>query len=241
MDPKSLVVSSASQTSVEEAEIHFSEATVNRLFGGPLAPLHRARNFEPFSDPYEVFERVFGSPVFPKVACSADYGAESGILNASVDNGKDRMPALLPPSSHHSGWEGSAYKHADGLTTVFISSRVIRDRKITRTETVHVDPNSGKTVSEVTVEGEDLENTPEEDDGPIGGNACEWIVCHRTQEQVDKENVPSPPSAKVALPLCSDLRCVYEEFLEEFYHWNTNLYSTCTGVMGCSDEEGTST
>ena len=52
----------------EEVEPHYTESTTRRLFGGPLSLLFKARNFEPFSDPFDVFQHVFGGDAFPRVS-----------------------------------------------------------------------------------------------------------------------------------------------------------------------------
>ena len=43
---------------------HYTSDQTDLLFGGPLAPLYRARNFAPFQDAYQLFNRVMGSSVF---------------------------------------------------------------------------------------------------------------------------------------------------------------------------------
>ena len=43
---------------------HYTSDQTDLLFGGPLAPLYRARNFAPFEDPHKLFDRVMGSAVF---------------------------------------------------------------------------------------------------------------------------------------------------------------------------------
>ena len=43
---------------------HYTSDQTDLLFGGPLAPLYRARNFAPFHDPYLLFNRIMGSSVF---------------------------------------------------------------------------------------------------------------------------------------------------------------------------------
>ena len=43
---------------------HYTSDQTDLLFGGPLAPLYRARNFTPFLAPYQLFNRIMGSSVF---------------------------------------------------------------------------------------------------------------------------------------------------------------------------------
>ncbi|KAG7369175.1 DnaJ domain containing protein [Nitzschia inconspicua] len=236
---KSLIVgdSSASRSSADEAEIQFTATTVDRLFGGPLAPLHRARNFEPFSDPFDVFERVFGSPVFPRVTKMQDETVvdRRGNPPTSADRRVEMASAVRSPWNHKPGWTGAAHKDEDGRTTVFVSSRVVRDRKITRIETMHVDPETGKATSEVKVEGETLlDDMSDESEGGHDG-ACEWIVCHRDQKgnserQVDGRNLEVGDSATFS----RDFDDFYGNAMDDFYKWNRDLYGACTGFMGCT-------
>jgi curved DNA-binding protein CbpA len=226
---KSLIIgdSSASRSSADEAEIHFTERTVDRLFGGPLAPLHRARNFEPFTDPFDVFERVFGSPVFPRVTLEDETVVERPESNLGEKRNELAL-AVRSPWNHKAGWTGTAHKDKDGHTTVFISSRVYRDRKITRTETIHVDPETGKTTSEVKVEGENLLDESSEASDSGHDVTCEWITCPRKQKtnELDRGDTAA---------LREGIHGVYGNAVEDFYQWNRDLYGACTGHMGCTD------
>jgi len=252
---------SASQASAEEeAEIHFSEATVNRLFGGPLASLHRARNFQAFSDPYVVFDKVFGNrkPIFPRVTIAdidadlaagdsqsqrSSMGRVDGVVgnngngnsNSNGNNnaqdsygtgiGRNNSSALDTTRTHgysnsnnHPGSQGflssstgsnnkirNRRKHKKGATPgddntnnnihneagdggpttgntkLFVSSRVVNGRKITKTETVHVDPDTGIASVNVTVDGEFLEPTTEVKSSQLssrgGGGVADWLLC----------------------------------------------------------------
>jgi hypothetical protein len=233
--------STSRSTSAEEPEIHFTEATVNRLFGGPLAPLHQARNFEPFADPFVVFERVFGHPVFPTVTQQDIFEAQQhqGVIATQNKNNQNESQVALC-NHKSSGWTGSAHKEPDGLTTVFVSSRIFHDRKITRTETVHVDPETGKAHSEVTVDGEHFEVEPvEKEQGGCGGDLVGWIVCHRggTTDRSIKEIEPKSPEygKRKADDYCHNFHCAYGDAMEELYLWNRELYGACTRYMGCTD------
>ena len=48
---------------------HYTSDQTDLIFGGPLAPLYRARHFAPFEDPYRLFDRIMGSAVFSPDAC----------------------------------------------------------------------------------------------------------------------------------------------------------------------------
>ena len=51
---------------------HYTSDQTDLLFGGPLAPLYRARNFAPFEDPQKLFDRVMGSAVFQSTGDAQD-------------------------------------------------------------------------------------------------------------------------------------------------------------------------
>ncbi|KAL3934991.1 MAG: hypothetical protein SGARI_003151 [Bacillariaceae sp.] len=226
--------STSRSTSAEEPEMHFTEATVNRLFGGPLAPLHQARNFEPFTDPFVIFEKVFGNPVFPRVT-QQDLVENSTTLTTTTQISSSNQLALCH-GHKPSGWTGSAHKDPDGLTTVFVSSRIFHDRKITRTETVHLDPETGQARSEVTVDAEQYVVEPvEKEQGKCGG-ASEWILCHRgggADNSIKEIEQPTGDEDHDTQKYC--LPSVYGNAMDEFYDWNRELYGACTSYMGCTD------
>lgn len=90
---------STSEDDDEEAESHYTESTTRRLFGGPLSHLFKARNFEPFSDPYDVFEKVFGSQPFQRISRK-----EIGGSSSSSSNLHSTSDARKEPTS----WMGSS-------------------------------------------------------------------------------------------------------------------------------------
>ncbi|KAL3942897.1 MAG: hypothetical protein SGARI_000110, partial [Bacillariaceae sp.] len=145
---------------------------------------------------------------------------------------------------HHnhksSGWTGSAYKEPDGLTTVFVSSRIFHNRKVTRTETVRVDPETGQAHSEVQVEAEQLfvvEPVEQESDGKgMCGDFYLTTLCHRRDSVMEKEKSKRNNSNSNDKPLCDNFSSVYGDALDEFYVWNRELYGTCSNFMGCTDD-----
>ena len=196
---KSLVDSSsmsASHSTEEEAEIHFSEATVNRLFGGPLAALHRARNFQTFSDPYVVFDKVFGNrtPIFPRVTIAdirkeeyTDGENNSNAVPIRSPMSQFRPPELQPLSSPRKkifkkkiGSPGRNESKDQTIDTkVIVSSRVVNGRKITKTETVQIDSATGIASVTVTVDGEYLQPAKSNKKSlPLyGGGVADWLLC----------------------------------------------------------------
>ena len=69
---------------------HYTSAQTDLLFGGPLAPLYRARNFVPFEDPYRLFDRVMGS--------SALDGGGAGLVPSSP--AAAASTSFSPPAGH---------------------------------------------------------------------------------------------------------------------------------------------
>lgn len=135
--------------SVKNSEIHFSAADSERLFGGPLSDLFRARNFEPFADSFLVFERVFGSQVFD---VSRD---EIGRLKAW-----EPLQELASPA----GWEGSSRTSQDGKTIVFTTSRILHHRRVTRIETITEDPVTGRRQKHTTVVSQPMEQSAKQEE-----------------------------------------------------------------------------
>jgi len=280
-DSSSLSVSHSQASTEEEAEIHFSEATVNRLFGGPLASLHRARNFQAFSDPYLIFDKVFGnqSPIFPRITI-ADINATTGRTMEDTENshkngsGNNLIRSSTPQFISHPGLEPFSTSkknqsknknnscndnHSNDLTgntKLFVSSRVVNGRKITKTETVHVDPVTGIASVNVTVDGEYLEpvRSKKKSSQLFATSVTDWLLCFGTAKvapatrnitTADKNLSPLKPSAccpknECEYPSedklsssCHDFKSIYVEALENFYLCNDNFYEECNKYMRC--------
>ena len=120
------------------AEIQFSRAETSRIFGGHLAVLYRARKWDDFSDPFVLFDKVFGSRLFK---ISAD---EIGRLNGWIPVSPSRNIA----------WTGSSHRLVDG-TTVFTTKRSLHDRTLTRTEYISTDSRKKAPRYLVSVASED--------------------------------------------------------------------------------------
>ena len=83
--------------------IHYTKEETDRLFGGPLALLYRARSFRAFSDPFVVFERIFGSAAFPTSLLSDDqYSTPNATPNKQKTIGHLPSPHLrFTPDRKH--------------------------------------------------------------------------------------------------------------------------------------------
>ncbi|MGK3742828.1 MAG: curved DNA-binding protein CbpA [Bacillariaceae sp.] len=282
-----------------EAEVHFSEDTVNRLFGGPLASLHRARNFQTFTDPYLVFNKVFGCTnandpiIFPRVkatdinhhnhnhhndgTCTSTENNKNNELiplneNKIENDGSYSNGILTRSASMSSQWTHSRLDSSNNngstkdqqtatSTKVFVSSRIIHGRKITKTETVHVDPETGMASVNVTVDGEYIDNTTTTNNKKskknnknkksssssqyhhtgVGGDASDGgdggvgaVVSDWLLCFGTSTSKVCPSSTKnTCNNPCRRIKSVYVEVLEEFYLCNNNFYEECNRYMSC--------
>jgi hypothetical protein len=151
--------------STEEIDqLHYTHAETNRLFGGPLSLLYQARSFKTFSDPYNFFERVFGSSAFP-----------TDNDSSSSDDSKNAVLPVTASSSRSSAWTGSSEILPNG-TTVYTTSRIVGGRKLTKKEAITVDPITGQKRSCITVTGEDIQD---DEANPSSDNEEDyyWICC----------------------------------------------------------------
>jgi len=175
----------AAQPTNKGGEIHYTEGETNRLFGGPLQLLFRARRWKSFRDPLAVFAEVFGSDV--------------PLGNLPTEGASTGSAVRLPPNTSTSAaWTGSSETLKDG-TVLFKTSRLLHNRRMTRTEAVWVDPLTGQRHSKVTVTSESLEEAAPEP-GPAAENVDEealsgWTVCGHEWTLCDCRKVDSSDDA----------------------------------------------
>ncbi|KAL7565532.1 hypothetical protein ACA910_003811 [Epithemia clementina (nom. ined.)] len=166
------LINSTSTSAEVKGEIHYTEGETNRLFGGPLQLLYRARRWKPFSDPYVVFADVFGSNIplgtaDPTSNKSVPVPSDGLCKTNGVGGDGGSTPLLTQPHNTNSAaWTGSAETLPDG-TQIFKTSRILNNRRMTRTEAVRTDPITGLKYSKVTVTSELIENE-EDGDSVIG-------------------------------------------------------------------------
>jgi len=227
----SLADSSSAEEEEDEPEAHFTESTTQRLFGGPLSHLFKARNFEPFSDPFDVFERVFGSQPFRRISrqeIGQAYGNDSLVTSGSPIGAAPESPSS---SRSPAGWKGESQVSPDGKTTVFTTTRVLHDRLLKRTETItRVAPN--KTETHVSVTAEPLtpnsQGTPANDEADATPtNIC--LICGQGTPAAPQEveYVNSPPLQEKH-GMC---RNVCGNFCEVYHNaWN-GLYFSDNGFF----------
>jgi hypothetical protein len=131
----------------EDLDIQYTESEMNRLFGGPLQLLFRARRWEPFRDPFQVFAMVFGS----------ELSLSRPLVAMDAPKTNEVIPLSPSRSSQPSGWTGRSETLANG-TVVFTTSRLLSDRKVIRTEAVRTDPVTKEQYAYVTVTSEPLDS-----------------------------------------------------------------------------------
>lgn len=150
------------------AEKHYTTNDTDRLFGGPLSLLFRARRWRPFTDAHVVFKSVFGSqlPVAKHKAA---------LLDRTVPwSGMDRSP------SHGEPWtRGTAERQPDG-SVIFTRNRIFNQKRIVRKEVVRTDPYTGQKYSEISVESEPFAETvalPDKADEANQRQLCNNNMC----------------------------------------------------------------
>jgi curved DNA-binding protein CbpA len=151
-------------------ERHFTQGDTDRLFGGPLQLLFRARRWRPFTDPQQVFATVFGSQLFvghnnnhhhhERPCHEGDDDDEPTADHESGDTDlvsrKDLQHTLAARNNNTARGRGTAVRQADG-SLVFTRSRVLHNRRVVRRETVRTDPATGQVSARVTVTSESFD------------------------------------------------------------------------------------
>ncbi|GAX19684.1 hypothetical protein FisN_19Hh270 [Fistulifera solaris] len=135
----------------DTSEIHYTGAEIDRLFGGPLQLLFRARRWKVFRDPLEVFAEVFGNPL---------YGIKKNhrALSAPATSNTTLRSALPPPPL-----EKLPSEHVNRRTTIHRTRRVVGRQEIIRTAVVRIDPRTGQRHVTISVTRDD---GMEEDEDP---------------------------------------------------------------------------
>jgi curved DNA-binding protein CbpA len=137
-----------------------SDDSLGSLDFEPVSSLWKSHRNQPFSDPYDIFDNVFGSSLYERV---------------QLDDG---VPSLnRPPLA--SAWKGSSKSLKDGAV-VSTTSRVLHDRKLTRTEII-TGGGLGRKHTTVTVTSEVLEGS----DTDLTGVSTSCFVCGVTEDDSD--------------------------------------------------------
>lgn len=146
---------------------------------GPLAIMYRARHYEPFTDPYDVFDNVFGHSVFTRPPQQQEPSLQCLVLDELVTT---PSPAI---------WTESIVKGQDG-TVVSVKSRTLGNRKVTRTETTTVD-SSGQRRVDVKVSSEEICSPEEENHAIVVKQGCQ--SCCQSFDVVEESSFCSWPEA----------------------------------------------
>ncbi len=116
----------------DTSEIHYTGVEIDRMFGGPLQLLFRARRWKVFRDPFQVFAEVFGNPLYGNLTCATP--------PSSITKGPNFRSAFqLPPPM-----EKLPSEHVSRRTTVHRTRRVVGGNEIVRTAVVRIDPRTGQ-------------------------------------------------------------------------------------------------
>lgn len=233
LDRPSLADSSTSSEEDEEAETHFTESTTRRLFGGPLSHLFKARNFEPFSNPYDVFEKVFGSQPFQRITRQEIGFKDKDVWMTSETLSKGTPatgPLSLSSPRSPAAWKGDSQRSPDGKTTVFTTSRVLHDRILTRTETItRVSPT--KTKTHVTVTAEPVQDTSIDDDGGETSPLYACLFCTRTRTpRLDGAESPMV-GAQEGTAICFDFCDLYQNVVHELEFTTSGLFTEWNNMV----------
>ena len=205
--------------------------------------LHRARNFKPFSDPYEIFNKVFGNESIFRPVKLTDINV---AMNTSAEN--LLYDELFPINENAKNCktdrdDKSTNDHLQQqhqTTKVFVSSRVLHGRKITKTETVHIDPITSRARVDVTVDGEYLADNSKAKQSSQSKKVGDWLLCFGTatakytHSTTMKESIQNN-DASDGNDACKDFKSIYVEILEEFYLCNKKFYDECNRYMSCSN------
>ena len=144
------------------------EKDTRLMYEGPLEALYRARHYQPFSDPYDVFERVCGHAVFAR---PSNYRHNKCIVLNEL------ATAPSPPVV----CTGSTVKKRNG-TVISCTSRTAHNWKVTRTETSSTD-SRGRTHVHIEVTSDHV--PAEYEDASVSQTSC----CHSAAEDAVMEEM----------------------------------------------------
>lgn len=131
-----------------DADIHYSGAEIDRIFGGPLQLLFRARRWQVFKDPFDVFAEVFGGPLYgdvPQTLTTTTTTPKKNVSNTI------RTAFLLPPPI-----EKLPSEHVSRRVTIHRTRRVALGKEIVRTAVVRIDPRTKQRHVTISVATEEL-------------------------------------------------------------------------------------
>lgn len=185
-----------------EDERHYTYDDTNRLFGGPLSLLYKARQYRSFTDPYDLFDSVMQGASLPRPS-------QDMLHNIRLHNVHWTLPWDKPRRS--AAWTGSTSTGKDNAR-ISTTSRILHHTRLTRTETVAVD-KQGRRQTTIQVTSEALPPLEDDDDDGsesslLQSNKMGCSICGTTsassqkpstvylssqEEQVSEDGNPSLP------------------------------------------------
>ena len=141
-----LINSSSSSKALGDGEKHFTETDTDRLFGGPLQLLFRARRWRPFTDPFIVYRNVF----------------ESQLPGSSKPDDLDNKPSSWNTNERSSSqgelWKRKTTERQPDGSVIHTQRRVFQNKRVIRQDTVWTDPATGQKYTTVSVISEPCED-----------------------------------------------------------------------------------
>lgn len=168
--PTLLNPTSSSASTTNDDVRHYSKVATDRLFGGPLQLMYRARRWQPFTDPYVLFHCIFGSSLGRKsIRSPNDYNTQT--------DWKDPIVRTRISHSHFNRSIHQTETLSDG-TIVNKDSKVSHYdyRSFIRTVTRFQDPYTGHTRTTVHVISRDLLESEQDGDQH---NDAKHSICYQ--------------------------------------------------------------
>lgn len=159
-EDRTLLSSNSSTSTTLDDTQHYSREVTEYLFGGPLQLMYRARRFEAFTDPYVLFEQVFGSSLGTAHQQQTGEVVVCDIVHRNKNHHNNNNNTLDEPLQRH-------YREPDG-TNVSVTTRYKGNRCLTRT--VRQSSQRPTFVSVTSIVEDQRDEINDTDDTP-------WFLC----------------------------------------------------------------
>jgi hypothetical protein len=184
LEPSSHILTpnaNASDAISKDAKHSNMKQDTKRHFRGPLHTLYRARNWQPFSDPVQVFAEVFDTD-----AWTPKNPSTTAAVVVWKKNDADLLPMQQPNAN---SWAGSTVRQPDG-SVVLTTTRQWHNRRLRRTEVVRA--VAGKRHSHVTVTSESADRDEQRQEEQAAARCIvprgrEMCCSRRQQDHDDRE------------------------------------------------------
>ncbi|GAX22206.1 hypothetical protein FisN_19Lh270 [Fistulifera solaris] len=164
-DIQSIDTSSPSTDEDDTSETHYTSAEIDRMFGGPLQLLFRARRWKVFRDPFEVFAEVFENPLYGHTHHHHHHHHHHQTFFCTA-------PGSTTTQGFRNAWqiptklEKLPSEHVNRRTTIHRTRRVVEGHEIVRTAVVRIDPRTKQRHVTISVTRDDGSFLEEEEDSP---------------------------------------------------------------------------